>query len=200
MGGWRGSPLRAPQPPPAPAAPQLRCQMKRQLYPPRLLAPPWEAMQIPGILGHSPNMPPREAGESRGEHGAPQPPDPTLGCRGHSPPSSPPFPHPGKPGPRGQTVRSRSGSKNSPAPCPVPPFQDLLWPSAPAKRQPEWLPSLLGPCQAGGRDTGGVTRGWPEGASPSAIPDIGFCHGTAAFWGAPRPVRCQVYFVPAAVH
>jgi len=112
-----------------------------------------------------------------------QPPDLTTGCRDHSPPSSPPFPRPGKLGRRGQTGRSCSGTRSSLAPCLAPPFQGLLWPLAPARQQPGWLPSLPGACQAGGRDTGGVTRGCSDSSSPSTAPDIASCHGTAAFWG-----------------
>lgn len=41
----------------------------------------------------------------------------------------------------------------------------------------------LGPCQAGGRDTRGVTWGSPEGGSPSAIPGTGSVCRTAAFVG-----------------
>lgn len=197
MGGWRGSPLRAPQPP---RPPQLRCQMKRQLYPPGLEPPRGRRCRSPASQGTAQTCLPEKQGKAEGSTVYPSPLTPLWAAGATLPHPAPPFPHPGKPGPRGQTGRFRSGSRNSPAPCPAPPFQGLLWPSAPAERQPEWLPSLPGPCQAGGRDAGGVTRGWPEGASPSAMPGIGFCRGTAAFWGAPRPVRCQVYFVPAAVH
>lgn len=47
----------------------------------------------------------------------PQPPDSTPGCRGRSPPSSSPFPRPGKPGLRGQTRRSRSVSSTGRPPA-----------------------------------------------------------------------------------
>lgn len=164
------------------------------------LSPTWEVMQIPSVSEHGPNVPPGEAGGHRGEHSVPQLPYSTLGCQSRSPPSNFPFPHPGKPGLCGQMGQSCSGSKSSPAPHPVPSFQGLLWPSAPAGWQPEWLPSLRGPFQAGGRDTGGITQGCSEGSSPSAIPGIGVLLWNSSISGAPHPIHCQVYFVPAAVH
>lgn len=49
----------------------------------------------------------------------------------------------------------------------------------------------LGPCQAGGRDTGRVTWGCPEGASPSATPGTrSFCR-TAVFGGVLHPVTSK---------
>lgn len=149
--------------------------MKRQLYP--LPRSPWEAMQFPSISGHSPNVPPEEAGGDRGELRVAQPPDLALDCQGRYPPSSLPFPHPGKPGLRGQMGQSCLGLRNSPAP---PSSSSISGPfmaigSGRAAARVAFHPA--GSCQAGGRDTGGVTQGCPRGSSPPA------CHGTAAFWG-----------------
>lgn len=48
---------------PGPHCPAAQVPMKRQLYP---LSPSWEVMQIPGIPGNGPNVPPRAAGEVEG--------------------------------------------------------------------------------------------------------------------------------------
>lgn len=184
-GGSAGEPAECPSPP----APTAQVPMKRQLYPPEPFVGGDADPQHPGPWS---KPAPREAGGAGGEHRVPQPPEPASGCQGCSPPSSLPFPLPGKPDLRGQTGRSHSGSRSSPASPPIfsisRPFMAIASGRA------------LGPCQAGGRDTSRVTWGCPEGGSPSAILGTrSFCR-TAAFVGALHPVHFQVYFVPAAVH
>lgn len=135
-GGSAGEPAECPSPP----APTAQVPMKRQLYPPEPFVGGDADPQHPGPWS---KPAPREAGGAGGEHRVPQPPEPASGCQGCSPPSSLPFPLPGKPDLRGQTGRSHSGSRSSPAspPRPSSPFQGLLWPLPQAGR---WVPARQG--------------------------------------------------------
>lgn len=174
-GGPAGEPTECPSPP-APTAPQLRCRWKGSFIP---LGPWWEAMQMPSIPGHGPSVPPREAGGGGGEHGVPQPPEPAPPCWSCSPPSSLPFPLPGKPDLRGQTGRSHSGWRSSPHPPPHPPAHLLHFRAF----YGHCLRQDAGSCQAGGRDTGRVTWGCPAGGSPRRSLALGPCVEQQRLWG-----------------